>query len=97
MSARASDGAARPAESAPVETRPFGRGDLRRAALLGLAAFLLDIMVRHKVRDLMGLMTVSGVYGLLKKTVPAMATLVAYMTWLQVRRLMPLIGARTLW
>lgn len=31
----------------------------------GLSAFLIDLMVRHKVRDLMGLMTISGVYGLL--------------------------------
>lgn len=35
----------------------------------GLSAFLLDILVRHKVRDLMGLMTVSGVYGLLNALV----------------------------
>lgn len=31
----------------------------------GLSAFLIDIMVRHKVRDFLGLMTISGVYGLL--------------------------------
>lgn len=32
---------------------------------IALAALLIDVMVRHKVRDFLGLMTVSGVYGLL--------------------------------
>lgn len=45
--------------------RPASEWILLIFGYVGLAAFLLDIMVRHKVRDLMGLMTVSGVYGLL--------------------------------
>ncbi|MCU0498826.1 MAG: hypothetical protein MUF87_15855 [Anaerolineae bacterium] len=38
---------------------------LKLIGYLAISAFLIDTMIRYRVRDLLGLMTIAGVYGLL--------------------------------